>query len=237
MRDNIYKKISTVTDFEFNHKVANVFDDMIERSVPCYKQMNAMIGLYSKIYPKNNSNIYDLGCSTGNATLSVISNLKINSFKIFSVDSSAEMIKKSRQKNKAFSSNIEFIQADINELQIKKASLVILSLTLQFIPIKKRLKLIRKIYDSLLPGGAFILNEKIVDKRKTINKQLIEIHESFKRENGYSETEIARKRQAIEKVLLPESIEQHLKRLRDVGFKAPLVQMQCINFASFLAVK
>ena len=92
-------------------------------------------------------------------------------------------------------------------------------------------------HESLLPGGALIISEKIIHENESIDKSLIGLHETFKRENGYSETEIAQKRKAIEDVLIPESIEQHLKRLSDAGFKKPLVQMQCINFASFLAVK
>jgi len=237
MRDEIYKDKVDISRFTFDQKVVDVFDDMVLRSVPGYKQMIELIGLAGRTYPVINSNVYDLGCSTGAVTLSIASNLKSESVKIFSIDNSKEMIEQCSKNLFGTEANIQYICDDIENIQFENASLIVLNLTLQFIKPKNRSKLVKRMYDSLLPGGALIISEKIIHKNEEINKSLISLHESFKRENGYSETEIAQKRKAIEDVLIPEPIEQHLKRLSDAGFKKPLVQMQCINFASFLAVK
>ena len=237
MRDEIYKDKVDISKFTFDQKVVDVFDDMVLRSVPGYKQMIELIGLAGRTYPVINSNVYDLGCSTGAATLSIASNLKSESVKIFSIDNSQEMLDQCSRNLSGIEANIQYICDDIENIQFENASLIVLNLTLQFIKPKNRSKLVKRMYDSLLPGGALIISEKIINENEEINKSLISLHESFKRENGYSETEIAQKRKAIEDVLIPESIEQHLKRLSDAGFKKPLVQMQCINFASFLAVK
>jgi len=237
MRDEIYKDKMDISKFTFDQKVVDVFDDMVLRSVPGYKQMIELIGLAGRTYPVINSNVYDLGCSTGAVTLSIASNLKSESVKIFSIDNSKEMIEECSKNLFGTEANIQYICDDIENIQFENASLIVLNLTLQFIKPKNRSKLVKRMHDSLLPGGALIISEKIIHKNKETNKSLISLHESFKRENGYSETEIAQKRKAIEEVLIPESIEQHLKRLSDSGFKKPLVQMQCINFASFLAVK
>jgi len=237
MRDEIYKDKVDISKFTFDQKVVDVFDDMVLRSVPGYKQMIELIGLAGRTYPVINSNVYDLGCSTGAATLSIASNLKSESVKIFSIDNSQEMLDQCSKNLLSTEANIQYICNDIENIQFENASLIVLNLTLQFINPKYRSDLIERIFKSLLPGGALIISEKIINENEEINKSLIGLHESFKRENGYSETEIAQKRKAIEDVLIPESIEQHLKRLSDAGFKKPLVQMQCINFASFLAVK
>ena len=237
MRDEIYKDKVDISKFTFDQKVVDVFDDMVLRSVPGYKQMIELIGLAGRTYPVINSNVYDLGCSTGAATLSIASNLKSESVKIFSIDNSQEMLDQCSRNLSGIEANIHYICDDIENIQFENASLIVLNLTLQFIKPKNRSKLVKRMYDSLLPGGAVIISEKTIHENEEINKSLISLHESFKRENGYSETEIAQKRKAIEDVLIPESIEQHLKRLSDAGFKKPLVQMQCINFASFLAVK
>ena len=237
MRDEIYKDKVDISKFTFDQKVVDVFDDMVLRSVPGYKQMIELIGLAGRKYPVINSNVYDLGCSTGAATLSIASNLKSKSIKIFSIDNSQEMIEQCGKNLSGTKANIQYICDDIENIQFENASLIVLNLTLQFINPKNRSDLIERIFKSLLPGGALIISEKIIHENEEINKSLINLHESFKRENGYSETEIAQKRKAIEDVLIPESIEQHLERLSDAGFKKPLVQMQCINFASFLAVK
>jgi len=237
MRDEIYKDKLDISKFTFDQKVVDVFDDMVLRSVPGYKQMIEIIGLAARTYPVANSNVYDLGCSTGAVTLSISSNLKSASVKIFSIDNSKEMIEQCSKNLSGSEADIQYICDDIENIQLDNASLIVLNLTLQFINPKYRSDLIKRIFKSLLPGGALIISEKIIHENEEINKSLISLHESFKRENGYSETEIAQKRKAIEDVLIPESIEQHLKRLSDAGFKKPLVQMQCINFASFLAVK
>jgi len=237
MRDEIYKDKVDISKFTFDQKVVDVFDDMVLRSVPGYKQMIELIGLAGRKYPVINSNVYDLGCSTGAVTLSIASNVKSESVKIFSIDNSQEMIEQCGKNLSDTEANIQYICDDIENIQFENASLIVLNLTLQFINPKNRSDLIERIFKSLLPGGALIISEKIIHENEEINKSLISLHESFKRENGYSETEIAQKRKAIEDVLIPESIEQHLKRLSDAGFKKPLVQMQCINFASFLAVK
>ena len=237
MRDEIYKEVLDISKFTFDQKVVDVFDDMVLRSVPGYKQMIEIIGLAARTYPIINSNVYDLGCSTGAVTMSIASNLKSASVEIFSIDNSKEMIEQCSKNLSGTEANIQYICGDIENIQFENASLIVLNLTLQFIKPKNRSRLIKRMYDSLLSGGALIISEKIIHENESINKSLINLHESFKRENGYSETEIAQKRKAIEEVLIPESIEQHLKRLSDSGFKKPLVQMQCINFASFLAVK
>ena len=237
MRDEIYKDKVDISKFTFDQKVVDVFDDMVLRSVPGYKQMIELIGLAGRTYPVINSNVYDLGCSTGAVTLSIASNLKSESVKIFSIDNSKDMIEQCSKNLLGTEANIQYICDDIENIQFENASLIVLNLTLQFIKPRNRSKLVKRMHESLLPGGALIISEKIINENEEINKSLISLHESFKRENGYSETEIAQKRKAIEDVLIPESIEQHLKRLSDAGFKKPLVQMQCINFASFLAVK
>jgi len=237
MRDEIYKDKMDISKFTFDQKVVDVFDDMVLRSVPGYKQMIELIGLAGRTYPVINSNVYDLGCSTGAVTLSIASNLKSKSIKIFSIDNSQEMLDQCSKNLLGTEANIQYICDDIENIQFENASLIVLNLTLQFIKPRNRSKLVKRMHESLLPGGALIISEKIIHENEEINKSLISLHESFKRENGYSETEIAQKRKAIEDVLIPESIEQHLKRLSDAGFKKPLVQMQCINFASFLAVK
>jgi len=237
MRDEIYKDKVDISKFTFDQKVVDVFDDMVLRSVPGYKQMIELIGLAGRTYPVINSNVYDLGCSTGAATLSIASNLKSKSIKILSIDNSQEMLDQCSKNLSGIEANIQYICDDIENIQFENASLIVLNLTLQFIKPKNRSKLIKRMYAGLLPGGALIISEKIIHENEEINKSLISLHESFKRENGYSETEISQKRKAIEEVLIPEPKENHLRRLNDAGFKNPLVQMQCINFASFLAVK
>ncbi|SFV75991.1 tRNA (uridine-5-oxyacetic acid methyl ester) 34 synthase [hydrothermal vent metagenome] len=114
---------------------------------------------------------------------------------------------------------------------------MVLNLTLQFIPVKQRQPLIDKIYEGLNPGGVLIISEKIHFDNQQKQVETTKLHLDFKRANGYSELEIAAKRQSIENVLITDNTKTHLDRFKTAGFSHSLCHFQCLNFASFLAVK
>ena len=132
---------------------------------------------------------------------------------------------------------LKIVCADIKDISIENASIVVLNLTLQFVDVERRSKLVKKIYDGLIPGGALIISEKIHFNNKENQEKLASLHLDFKRANGYSELEIANKRQSLENILVTESKQTHLERLKICGFKESSCYFQCLNFASFLSVK
>lgn len=237
MRDNLFNKQSDIADFRFDQDVVKVFDDMVRRSVPGYDSMIQMIGLIARMYGQDNTNYYDLGSSTGAITLSIALNNKSKNNQFFAIDSSKEMVEQCEKNLHSKVDNLQAICDDINQVQIKSASIVVLNLTLQFIDVNLRSNLIKKIYDGLESGGILIISEKIHFDDAVTQNQITKLHMDFKKENGYSELEIANKRQAIENVLITETKEQHLNRLRDCGFVETSCFFQCLNFVSFLSVK
>ena len=237
MRDKLFNNQSDIVDFRFDESVVSVFDDMVKRSVPGYEAMIQMIGLLTRTYGKDNSNYYDLGASTGATTLALALNNKNANVRFLAVDNSVQMVDQCQQNLGDKIDNLEVICSDINDICIENASIVVLNLTLQFIDIDKRDALVTKIYDGLNPGGVLIISEKVHVNDKNEQAQLTELHMEFKRANGYSELEIANKRQSLENVLLTENSETHLKRLSKCGFIGSTCYFQCLNFASFLSVK
>ena len=237
MRDNLFNKQSDIADFRFDQDVVKVFDDMVRRSVPGYDSMIQMIGLIARMYGQDNTNYYDLGSSTGAITLSIALNNKSKNNQFFAIDSSKEMVEQCEKNLHSKVDNLQAICDDINQVQIKSASIVVLNLTLQFIDVNLRFNLIKKIYDGLEPGGILIISEKIHFDDELTQNHITKLHIDFKKENGYSELEIANKRQAIENVLITETKEQHLNRLRECGFVETSCFFQCLNFVSFLSVK
>ena len=237
MRDNLFDKQINIADFRFDKEVVKVFDDMVKRSVPGYDSMIQMIGLIARMYGQDNTSYYDLGSSTGAISLSIALNNKHKNNQFFAIDNSEEMTRQCKKNLKNKVDNLHAICDDINHIEIQNASIVVLNLTLQFIDVNLRSNLIKKIYEGLNPGGVLIISEKIhFDDRATQN-QITKLHMDFKKENGYSELEIANKRQAIENVLITETKETHLKRLHNCGFKETSCFFQCLNFVSFLSVK
>lgn len=237
MRDNLFNKQSDIADFRFDQDVVKVFDDMVRRSVPGYDSMIQMIGLIARMYGQDNTNYYDLGASTGAITLSIALNNKSKNNQFFAIDSSKEMVEQCEKNLHNKVDNLQAICDDINQVKINSASIVVLNLTLQFIDVNLRSNLIKKIYDGLESGGILIISEKIHFDDAVTQNQITKLHMDFKKENGYSELEIANKRQAIENVLITETKEQHLNRLRDCGFVETSCFFQCLNFVSFLSVK
>ena len=237
MRDNLFNTNIDIADFRFDKEVVEVFDDMVRRSVPGYDSMIQMIGLIARMYGQDNTNYYDLGSSTGAISLAIALNNKHQKNTFFAIDNSEEMVSKCKQNLESKIDNLQATCADINQIHIENASIVVLNLTLQFIDVKDRSNLIKKIYEGLNPGGVLIISEKIHFEDKETQDQITNLHIDFKKENGYSELEIANKRQAIENVLITDTKAIHIERLKDSGFKDTSCFFQCLNFVSFLSVK
>lgn len=238
-RDDIYLHEDKVTAFVFDERVAAVFDDMINRSVPGYATIVGMIGTLAQRYAQPGSVCYDLGCSLGAASLAMRAQIDVPDCRIRAIDTSRAMLDRF---GKVLASTpgkvpIELVCGDVLDEPIANASVVVLNFTLQFIPLQQRAALIQRIHDGLRPGGMLVLSEKIHFEDAALNQLFIDLHHRFKEQNGYTQTEIARKRAAIENVLVPETLRAHEQRIRDAGFGSFAVWFQCFNFASMVAVK
>ncbi|AIR07096.1 MULTISPECIES: carboxy-S-adenosyl-L-methionine synthase CmoA [Cedecea] len=239
-RDTLFSApIAKLGDWTFDERVAEVFPDMIQRSVPGYSNIISMIGMLAERFVQPHSQVYDLGCSLGAATLSVRRNIRHDSCKIIAVDNSPAMVERCRRHLDAFKAQtpVEVIEGDIRHISIENASMVVLNFTLQFLEPDDRQLLLNKIWQGLKPGGALVLSEKFSFEDAEVGELLFNMHHDFKRANGYSELEISQKRSMLENVMLTDSVETHKKRLKQAGFAHAELWFQCFNFGSLVAVK
>jgi tRNA (cmo5U34)-methyltransferase len=238
-KDTLYQQGGPVTDFVFDERVAAVFTDMINRSVPGYGTILTMIGTFAERYAQPGSRCYDLGCSLGGATLAMRREIKAEGCSIVAIDNSPAMIARCRDilQREPAGVPVTLQCADILDAEIRDASLVVLNFTLQFIAPAQRAGLLQRIHAGMKPGGMLVLSEKIHFEDPELNALFIDLHHRFKEQNGYTRTEIAGKRVAIENVLVPESLRAHEARIRAAGFSSFAVWFQCFNFASMVAVK
>lgn len=239
-KDNLYADRETrIGEFIFDSHVVDVFPDMIQRSVPGYSTIIHMIGQMAERYAKANTTCYDLGCSLGAATLAMRHRVSAAGVKIVGVDNSQDMIHRCKQVVAADSYDVpvDLICDDINNISLQNASVVVLNFTLQFIPKSQRAALLEKIYTGMNAGGILILSEKLTFEDADHNQLVTDLHHYFKKTNGYSDLEIARKRAAIENVLVPETLTAHRERLSNAGFRSVDLWFQCFNFASIVAFK
>jgi tRNA (cmo5U34)-methyltransferase len=238
--DKVYAEPQqAVSDFRFDDKVAEVFPDMIKRSVPGYEIMIFKLGQLTQKFIQEGSSLYDLGCSLGAATQIMQKNSLANHCKIIAVDNSQAMLERCKAHIQAFNfkTPVEFILDDIQNINIENASVVSLNFTLQFIEPAQRQNLIDTIYQGMRPGGLLFISEKISFADQSINQLLIDLHHDFKRDNGYTELEISQKRSALENVMKIDTFDTHHQRFEQAGFKHATTWYQNMNFASMIAIK
>ncbi|HQW29258.1 MAG: carboxy-S-adenosyl-L-methionine synthase CmoA [Verrucomicrobiales bacterium] len=238
--DNIFDTpTSTVQDFSFNSKVASVFDDMVDRSVPYYREIQRMTGQLAADFAIPDTRIYDLGCATG-TTMALMDHSVTAAVTLVGVDNSADMLEKCREKLEVakIEKRFELVEADLNlDFEIKNASVVLLVLTLQFVRPLHRERLIKRIFDGLVPGGCVILVEKVLGESSHLNRQFIEHYYELKRAMGYSDLEISQKREALENVLVPYRLTENLELLAKIGFTQEDTFFKWYNFCGIVAVK
>ncbi|WRF20833.1 carboxy-S-adenosyl-L-methionine synthase CmoA [Helicobacter pylori] len=246
MKDTLFNQ-SLNKRFCFDEKVAHVFDDMLERSIPYYHEM-LNLGAYfiaqnlkENIYPKSLPKplpkplIYDLGCSTGNFFIALNQQIQ-QDIELVGIDNSMPMLKKAQEKLKDFN-NARFECMDFLEVEFKEASAFSLLFVLQFVRPMQREVLLKKIYNSLALNGVLLVGEKIMSEDRILDKQMIELYYLYKQNQGYSHNEIAFKREALENVLVPYSLKENVALLESVGFKHVEALFKWVNFTLLVARK
>lgn len=239
-RDTIYATPQQqVADFRFDENVADVFTDMARRSIPGYETILKTLGELTQSYAQENTNLYDLGCSLGAASLAMRRNIQVPGCKIVAVDNSKAMLSRCQRHLDAYRSDtpVEYRCDDIMNIEFDDASIVTMNFTLQFLPPEQRPILLKRIYEALRPGGMLFLSEKFTAADPVANELLNNMYLDFKRQQGYSELEISQKRTALENVMRIDPLDSHIQRLQQAGFAAPQVWFQCFNFCSMVAVK
>ena len=238
--DNLFAKSRALTTgFRFDEQVVKVFPDMIARSVPGYELVVPMIGMLARRYAQPDSRIYDLGCSLGAASLAMSLAVRASGTEIIAVDNSAAMVESCKR---VVTEQCGCVPIDVRlqnmlDTKIKNASVVVLNFTLQFLDRDQRQRLINQISAGLRSGGVLIISEKICFEDEQEQSDQTAWHHDFKRAQGYSELEIAQKRNALEDVLRPETEAAHFNRLEQAGLTRPRRWFQCFSFASYIAFK
>lgn len=239
-RDRIFAEPGAEpASFRFDERVAEVFPDMISRSVPGYAFVLETLTRLARRLVQPDSRVYDLGCSLGAATLALRAGIEQRGVECIAVDNSQAMIDRARGHVAAFRSPVpvRLELADLRDVAIENASLVVMNFTLQFLPRAERAAILARVHAGLLPGGALVLAEKVHHDQPGMESLIQQVHLDFKRDQGYSELEISQKRQALENVLVTDTLSAHDQRLARAGFAERAVLCQHYNFAALLARK
>lgn len=231
-RDRVFRDpLNQIVDFTFDDRVADVFEDMIRRSVPGYEVVVPMSGLIAARCAKPDQRCYDLGCSLGATALAIRRQLTAPDVTVVAVDNSEAMLARART---LINEPIEWRLGDIRDTDLTNASAVVMNWTLQFLDPDDRLPLMSRIHQALSCDGVLIVSEKIRSSDANEQARFEQLHLAFKAANGYSDLEIAQKRTALENVLLPDTVDDHRRRFFEAGFSRADLWFQCLNWVSFI---
>lgn len=235
MKDEVFSQ-PIKKQFEFDADVAAVFDDMLQRSVPFYREVLKLTSRFAALYLREGGRIYDLGCSTASQLLEIERSVNVPA-ELIGIDNAEAMLEQAHKKIDAFGSKVQVVNGDILSYPYQAADVMLSNYTLQFIRPLEREKLVEKICAALTEGGAFIFSEKVISGEKRLNKELIDCYYDFKKEQGYSAYEIMQKREALENVLVPYTEEENMTMCRRSGFRHCETLFRWANFATFIAIK
>ena len=234
-RDRLYRQADAPHPFVFDERVAAVFPDMIRRSVPGYGDTLALTRLVAARFARPRTRLYDLGCAVGDSAVALAEGARAAGVEVIAVDKAPSMIAAARARlDGRHGPPIHLLCADLRAVRVRRASVVALNYTLQFVPVDERTAVLTEARAGLVPGGALLLSEKMaLDDPEGL---LANLHADWKRANGYSDQEVARKRAALEEVLVPEPQAAHEARLRAAGFRRVYCLARRLQFVTLLAL-
>ncbi|HEY9298129.1 MAG TPA: carboxy-S-adenosyl-L-methionine synthase CmoA [Phormidium sp.] len=237
-KDELFEKGPWPKPFVFNEDVVNVFDNMISRSVPLYQEVLACAAHWARAYYQTGTKIIDIGCSTG-TFLELLGRFLQQQATLVGIDNSQPMLEKAREKLLPIQEvhQVELICNSAENCSFENSSVVIINYTLQFLPLQVRQRLLKSIYEGLVPGGLLFLSEKVKSPYPQFQETITQHYEAFKTHNGYANTEIERKKEALENVLVPLSETQQLQMLKYSGFEQVDSLIKLHNFVSLVALK
>lgn len=225
--------------WEFDEHVTGCFEDMLRRSIPQYDVMRRSVFDIACCYRKPKTAIVDLGASRGDGLAPLLERFGAHNHWV-AVEVSQPMLRALHERFGGWEQNglMQVLDLDLREgFPPVSASVILSVLTLQFTPIEHRQKIIRRAFDALLPGGALVLVEKILGSTAELDAVMVDRYYAFKRESGYSEEEIQRKRMSLEGVLVPLTAQWNEELLRRCGFAEVDCFWRWMNFAGWVAVK
>ncbi|MGC9525483.1 MAG: methyltransferase domain-containing protein [Limnospira sp.] len=237
-KDELFERGPWPKPFAFNEDVVRVFDDMVSRSVPLYKEVVACAVHWAKYYYQPGTKIVDVGCSTG-TFLELLGRFLKQPATLVGIDNSEPMLAKAREKLSPLEGfhTVELMGESAENCEFANSSIVVMNYTLQFLPVPQRRRVLKAVCEGLVPGGLLFVSEKVRSPHPQLQETMTRHYEAFKAKNGYAKTEIERKKEALENVLIPLTEDQQMQMLRESGFGAIDVLLKFHNFVSFVALK
>ena len=232
--DSLYQQDRGQGNFRFDGTVVEVFLDMISRSVPCYWEVSRIGAQLASERLQPGDRVYDIGASLLTSTMEIAKRVSHADVELIAIDASAAMVGAARERlAQAPDTRVQVAHGDVFEYPLRPAKVIVMNWTLQFLPPERRAELLRKIRQTLVPGGLLLLSEKLDTGGP--GEYLHDAHLRFKVDQGYSEEEVRNKLSALDGVMQPDTLQTHEQRFADAGFHSAQVWFRCLNWVTFAA--
>jgi tRNA (cmo5U34)-methyltransferase len=220
--------------WEFNSEVARVFDDMLARSIPQYQTMRETVHRLGRRYVADGTTVVDLGCSRGEALAPFVDEFAGRC--LFIGCEVSEPMRRSATIRFGSRARVEATDLRHGYPDVDDVSLTLAVLTLQFVPINYRQRIVADAHRTTRPGGAMILVEKVLGDGQ-LDDDFVDLYHDAKRMAGYSQEEVERKRLSLEGVLVPVTARWNQELLERAGFGRVDCFWRWCNFAAWIAVR
>jgi tRNA (cmo5U34)-methyltransferase len=228
-------------DFTFAHREEG-FDKHIEDSIRGYGNLHDDVVNISRYFVEDNTNVVDIGASTGKTIEAMIrQNISFAPDAFYCGVENAtgfqkELSERSKRVNEEFVTNFDYSNMDIRDFRFDNCSYVTSLFTLQFMPMKDRLAVVRDIYNGLNPGGAFVFAEKTVAENARIQEMMTFTYYDYKRKS-FTEKDIMDKEITLRNMLKPNTFGELKGMLFEAGFETVQPFWQNFLFVGAIAIK
>ena len=224
-------------EWRFDKNVSQAFDSHVRKSVPFYEEIQRMVIELSEYFVRDQSVVYDLGCSTG-TTLDMLSNAHVGKedAQFIGFDLSKFMIKEARKKvNRP---NVRFYHKNVLDVEFSPPANFVTSLfTMQFLTLAERRTLLERIYEGLIEGGGLLIVEKVSSDHSVFEDMWTELYWDFKRRQGFTPEQIVEKANSIRGVMKPLTSDENIDLLWQAGYSRVDVFFKWYNWAGVLGIK
>ena len=233
-----------MADFTFAHREEG-FDEHIEHSIRGYSHLLDDVVQYSRYFVEDDTNVVDIGCSTGKLTQALFEEnqdhcAEANYVGVEIAEGFFGDLDK-RQKHLYDIhpwATVSFVKDDIRNYTFENCSLVTSIFTLQFMPPRHRQEVIRQIYEGLNTGGGFIFAEKTVCQDPRLQNMMTFNYYDYKRQNFDTE-DIMDKEKTLRHMMKPNTWNEIVDNLCEAGFWGDKIQPFWRNhtFVGAIAIK
>lgn len=183
-------------------EIADKFDSHVREQLPWYDMVTDAVVYIVRNYLTEKGRVVDVGASTGNMIDKLMPLLLERKATAVAIEKSPSMIDVLHQRFENHH-NVTVVQGDITRADLQPSQVYIVFLTMMFIPVHERRRVIAKLKANLIEGGVLILVDKVADHGGYFSTVLKRLGMHWKLQQGAELGEVTTKEMSLAGVQIP----------------------------------